>query len=260
MPELIDTHCHIHESEFYGDDERVAVYQRAVESGVTMICVSTSVQASREAVEFCRDREQAYPVIGVHPHDADGGTDGIVELLDDTTVIGIGEIGLDYYYQNSSRQAQIRAFEQQLQWAQDRRLPVSFHVRNYQDGRVGQSVWEDFWPIYDNFRLIGGVLHSFTDTAEQAEAGLSRGLHIGINGISTFTRDREQQEMYRQLPLKSLVLETDAPFLTPAPLRGTMNEPKFVGRVAEHMATQRDVSLSEVAAITTANARQLFSI
>ena len=282
---LIDSHCHIHETEFFPDPaEQEAVYQRAIEAGVGMLCVATSEQASREALDFVRNRENIWAVLGVHPHAAKSGCAEIGELLKKECprstrakarasgagaaasnllrskaegqappkkVIGIGEIGLDYYYNNSPRDVQIAVLEQQLQWAMDYDLPVSFHVR---------EAFADFWPVFDNFHGIRGVLHSFTDTQANLETGFSRGLYVSVNGISTFTKDTVQQRMYAAIPLEKMLLETDAPFLTPAPLRGKMNEPKFVGRVAEHAAELRGVSASVVSRMTTDNARALFAI
>ena len=251
---LIDSHCHIHEAEFFPDPaEQEAVYQRAIEAGVGMLCVATSEQASREALDFVRNRENIWAVLGVHPHAAKSGCMAIGDLLAEKhdKTIGIGEIGLDYYYNNSPSETQIAVLEQQLQWAMDYDLPVSFHVR---------EAFADFWPVFDNFHGIRGVLHSFTDTQANLETGFSRGLYVSVNGISTFTKDAVQQSMYAAIPLEKMLLETDAPFLTPAPLRGKMNEPKFVGRVAEHAAELRGVSASVVSRMTTDNARALFAI
>ena len=128
---------------------------------------------------------------------------------------------------------------------------MSFHVR---------EAFDDFWPILDEFPGVRGVLHSFTDTQKNLEEGIRRGLYIGINGISTFTKDPLQQEMYAKVPLECILLETDAPFLTPKPFRGKMNIPAYVGRVAEHQAMLKNVSPDEVIRITTDNAEKVFGI
>ncbi len=308
---LIDSHCHIHEAEFFPDaSEQEAVYRRAVEAGVGIVCVATSEAASREALEFVKKHDQTWAVLGVHPHEARDGCAGIGELLagratsetasarreplspssweaaelpsvgskdqsslrqelvvrdsracadvseltrpaNSAKIVGIGEIGLDYYYNNSPRDVQIAALEQQLQWAMDYGLPVSFHVR---------EAFADFWPVFDNFHGIRGVLHSFTDTQANLEQGFARGLYVGVNGISTFTKDAAQQKMYAQIPLERMLLETDAPFLTPAPLRGKMNEPSYVGRVAEHVSALHEVPIDVVSRMTTDNTRRLFAI
>lgn len=250
---LIDSHCHIHESEFFSDVQQAEVYQRAIEAEVAMICVATSEAASQQAINFVNQHQDSWAVIGVHPHEAKNGCTKIGELLKQNhqKVIGIGEVGLDYFYENSARSQQQAVLEQHLQWAVDYKLPISFHVR---DG------FDDFWPIVDNFSGIRGVLHSFTDNQANLEQAYTRGLYIGVNGIATFTKDRQQQEIFARMPLDKVLLETDAPFLTPAPFRGRMNEPKFVERVAEHMASIRSIAPDLVFRQTTDNARRLFDI
>lgn len=247
---LIDSHCHLHDTEFFGE-EREHIYEEAIQAGVSiMICVGTDLRSSREAVDWAAIHEGCYAVVGVHPHESTHGIEGIAELLSHPSVVGIGEVGLDYYYDHSPRQVQIEALEAQLQLAIDHDLPVSYHVRN---------AYDDFWPIYDNFRTRG-VVHSFTDTRATMEAGITRGLFIGINGISTFTKDSEQQRLYRDAPLAKIVLETDAPFLTPVPNRGKMNVPAYVRMVAEHHARLKEVDVEIVAATTSQNARELFTL
>ena len=246
---LVDTHCHIHE-ESYSDAE--GAYARAIDAGVTSLyMIGTSVESSRQAIEFSRMHKGCFAVIGVHPHDAKDGIVGIGILLQERheQVVGIGEIGLDYYYTHSPREVQIAALEQQLQWARDYNLPVSFHVR---------EAFDDFWPVFDNFTGLRGVLHSYTDTAANMERALSRGLYFGINGISTFTKDTAQQAMFDAIPLESIVFETDAPFLTPTPKRGTVNEPAYVKYVAEYHANRRDIDFDGFATVTTTNASALF--
>ena len=252
MP-IIDTHCHIHDSEFFLENREEA-YQLSREADVAMICVGTNVQSSREAVAFCRTHEASYPVVGIHPHDAkDNRAEDIRAVVEANrdVIVGIGEIGLDYFYDHSPRDVQIERLREQLQIASDYNLPVSFHVR---------EAFGDFWPIFDEFSSITGVMHSFTDTKENADEALKRGLFIGVNGISTFTKDESQQHLFAALPLEKIVLETDAPFLTPKPFRGKMNLPAYVGRVAEHQAMLKNVSPTDVARTTTANAKSIFGI
>ena len=250
--ELIDTHCHIHESALYPTEDRDDAAHRATAAGVTkLLLVGTNVKSSIEAVEMAKATPGCYPVIGVHPHDSKEGVDDIDRILDENreSVVGIGEIGLDYYYDNSPRSTQIAAFERQLQWAMERSLPVSFHVR---------EAFEDFWPIFDNFPGLRGVLHSYTDTVVNLEKALGKGLYVGENGISTFSKTN--QEVWDAIPLERMLLETDAPFLTPVPYRGKVNEPAFVRHVAEYHALRREVELEHLARVTSANASNLFSI
>lgn len=248
---LVDTHCHIHEASYEGSEEAIA---RAREVGVTsLICVGTDPASSHQAIQFAETHDSVWASIGVHPHDTKDGYDEVAELAKSgsSKLVAIGEIGLDYYYTHSPKNVQIAAFEAQLQVAMDHKLPVIFHVR---------EAFDDFWPIVQNFSGIQGVLHSFTDDAANLEEGLARGLYIGVNGISTFTKDEKQQRMFDMIPLEKLLLETDAPFLTPAPHRGKVNEPAFVRYVAEYHAKRRGVELEHLARVTSANASKLFSL
>ena len=248
---LIDSHCHIHDREFYTPEQAEEVYMRVIADGVSMLCVGTSQPDSRAAVAFASTHDQTWAIVGVHPHESKDGVEDIGVLLSEKPpkVVGIGEIGLDYYYDHSPRDIQIDALEQQLQWALDYQLPVSFHVR---------EAYDDFWPIFDNFQGIRGVLHSFTDVPTNLEKALERGLYIGVNGISTFAKDK--QDMFEAVPIEHMLFETDAPFLTPVPKRGNMNEPAFVRYVAAHQAHARGISLEEIAQLTSANARALFAL
>lgn len=249
---LIDTHCHIHEADYPLAAEEVLTRARA--AGVTkLLCVGTSEESSREAVEFAALHDGVFASVGVHPHETKEGYDEVRQLLDleKTKIVAVGEIGLDYFYTHSPRDVQIKALESQIDAALRHNMPIIFHVR---------EAFDDFWPLFDNFHSIRGVLHSFTDTAQQMEEGLKRGLFIGVNGISTFTKDASQQDMFARIPSERLLLETDAPFLTPVPLRGKVNEPAFVKHVAEFHAEKRGISLDELASITSANAERLFVI
>ena len=249
---LVDTHCHLHDSEFFPENREEA-YSLSIQSGVQMICVGTDERSSAEAVEFCVKHPGSYPVVGVHPHESKLGWEKIGQLLINhrEQIIGIGEIGLDYYYDHSPKSTQAEALEAQIQLALDHRLPISFHVR---------EAFDDFWPIFDNFSGVRGVLHSFTDSAENAEKGFMRGLYVGINGISTFTKNSDQVKFFTSVPLKHVLLETDAPYLTPKPFRGKMNISAYVGSIAEFHARARNVPLEFVRDTTTANAEELFGV
>ncbi|NCU38272.1 TatD family deoxyribonuclease [Candidatus Saccharibacteria bacterium] len=249
----IDSHCHLHDSEFFGDN-REEIYATTIQSNVAMICVGTNIRSSKEAVEFCATHDKCYAVVGVHPHDAKTADIAQLRLLVEQNrqqIVGIGEIGLDYYYTHSPRSTQQNILRQQLQLAREFNLPVSFHIR---DG------FEDFWPIYDEFLDVPGVMHSFTDTQANLDEGFRRGLYVGINGISTFTKDQGQQQLYVQVPLEKMLIETDAPYLTPKPFRGKMNIPAYVVEIARHQAMLKGVPLEDVIRITTDNARRLFNL
>jgi TatD DNase family protein len=248
---LIDTHCHIHEANY---PDASGTLERARHAGVgKIICVGTDNATSHEAAEFAKNHEGVYYSVGAHPHDSKDGYDEVVRLAKERAekLVAIGEIGLDYFYTHSPREVQMVAFEAQLQLACDQNLPVIFHVR---------EAFDDFWPIFRNFSKLRGVLHSFTDTRQNMEKGLSEGLLIGVNGISTFAKDEAQRAMFDAIPLEKMLLETDAPFLTPTPNRGKVNEPAFVRHVAEYHAKRRGIELEHLARVTSANATTLFSI
>ncbi len=248
---LVDTHCHIHESYELPLEEVLA---RAREDGVfDMICVGTSEESSHKAVEFAAKTPGAYASIGVHPHDTKDGYGAIVEIADSKPekLVAVGEIGLDYFYTHSEKEVQIEALKAQIEVALQHNLPIIFHVR---------EAFDDFWPIFDSYKGIRGVLHSFTDSKENLELALQRGLYIGVNGISTFTKDEKQKEMFDSIPLEKILFETDAPFLTPAPYRGKINQPAYVRIVADFHASRRGISIEEIAKASTQNARALFNL
>lgn len=248
---FIDTHCHIHEASYALP--LPAVLEHAREAGIgAFLSVGTSEESSRQAIAFSEANLESFAVIGVHPHDTKDGFAAIGELAETSNrIVGIGEIGLDYFYSHSPRDVQIKALKAQIQVALDHDFPISFHVRD---------AFDDFWPIFDSFPNIRGVLHSFTDSVENLQKALERGLYIGVNGISTFTKDEAQRAMFDSIPLNRLLLETDAPFLTPAPYRGKINEPAYVSVVAAYHANRRGVSTEDIAEATTQNARALFNL
>lgn len=268
--DLVDTHCHI-QSAGLQNGERVTrelwaksdltgdqLVANAVAEGVTrLICVGCDLADSQLAIDFVKSRENCWASIGVHPHEAiayigqQGKLDEFAALATAEKVVAVGECGLDYFYEHSPKEAQIEVLKFQLELAKQHDLPLIFHVR---------EAFDDFWPIFDAVGGLKGVLHSFTDSQKNLDEAIKRGLYIGVNGIATFTKDLKQLQMYQAVPLQKLLLETDAPFLTPTPYRGTINEPKRVGVIAEFMANLRAEHLDQLARATTANARALFGI
>jgi TatD DNase family protein len=273
--QLIDTHCHIHEIIAWDDADREeysvtarwhksgitdpdAVIATAVNGGVTrMICVGCTVEDSQLAVDFVQKRPEIWASIGIHPHEAAryAGArkklDAFAALAARPKVVAVGECGLDYYYEHSPRAVQLKILHFQFQLAQAYGLPMIFHVRD---------AFEDFWPVFDQYPGISGVIHSFTATEKELHQALERGLYIGLNGIMTFTKDEKQLEAAKKVPPGRLLLETDAPFLTPKPHRGTICLPKHVRLTAEFLADLRGETLEQLAEYSSANALALFKV
>jgi TatD DNase family protein len=269
--DLVDTHCHIQSVGLSQEGERSTRELWAKAPDLTadsivasakaadvkcMVCVGCDLADSRLAVQFAQAQDGCWASIGLHPHEAQHYADdaaarqAFAGLVTEDKVIAIGECGLDYFYEHSPRHQQLTVLEFQLQLAQEAGLPVIFHVR---------EAFKDFWPVFDRYK-VRGVLHSFTDSADNLAEAVKRGLYIGVNGIATFARDPKQLEVYKSVPLDHLLLETDAPFLTPNPFRGSINEPKQIGVIAGFLAGLRDEDRAILATATTDNARQLFGI
>lgn len=264
--EFIDTHCHIHDSEFAKkfDKSVTDVMNDARDDGVrTFVCVGTDLESSRQAVAFARSHKSCFASLALHPHEVAACSDTELEsvlkefdsiLYEDTEkIVAIGECGLDYFYHQDElvRTRQKALLRDHLVLAKKYQLPLIFHIRD---------AFDDFFDVFDEFKGLRGVVHSFSAGPAQLEAALDRGLYIGLNGIMTFSKQAMQLEAARMVPLEKMVLETDAPFLTPAPFRGTMCEPKHLRVTAAFLSELRSESIESIAQATTANAKQLFGI
>jgi TatD DNase family protein len=254
--QLFDSHCHIHEADYPVSPQDVLLHANLAEVR-GFICVGTNVGTSKEAVSYAAGRSNCWAAVGLHPHDAKDGLSAL-KLLKDLSakadankVVAIGECGLDYFYSHSSKADQAQALRNQIELALERDLPVIFHVRDGMD---------DFWPIFDGYKGIRGVMHSFTDNLDNLYKALERGLYIGQNGIVTFTKNDWQLQVAKEIPLQKLLLETDAPYLTPKPLRGRINEPANIRLVAEFLADLRGEPLEHLAEVTTRNVAELFAL
>ncbi len=268
--QLTDTHCHIHEAwrSVNGADATAKLWdkagrpavddiiQRALDAGVErMVCVGTTLPDSQMAVEFVSNREHLWASIGLHPHEAKDYANfpdklrKFAELADKSKVVAVGECGLDYFYGHSPKDEQERILRFQIELALQHNLPMIFHVRD---------AFDDFWPIFDSYSGVRGVIHSFSATEKELGQIIERGLYVGLNGIMTFTKNDSQLAAARTVPPDRLLLETDAPFLAPAPHRGQVCEPHHVRVTAEFLANLRAENLEELTAATTANAARLF--
>ena len=270
---LIDSHCHLHDREFFTEEEAEKCLERARKAGVEkIICIGTNHEDSLAARDFAARHNGVYWTYGVHPEYADDEQrqyelprDGAIPGFDvDRSVlhsstrgyrnhqearqkspVAIGEVGLDYQYEGPDRDKQIKLFEQMLQLACDNDLPVSFHVR---------EAFNDFFPVVANFPKVRGVVHSFTDSKKVLKRILNETeFYVGVNGLATYST-------LPMPPLERILLETDAPFLAPVPHRGGKNEPAYVAEVAKWLAGRLDTSVTQIADTTTRNAEMLFGI
>lgn len=276
--QLVDTHTHIHAAQAglskrdfttkkwheAGETDPDGMIETAKDAGVTrFICVGTDAADSRIAVDFVQNRPNCWASVGVHPHEAQNVSSEDLRKIRNLyekeqsgpsgakKIVAIGEVGLDYYYEHSPKELQIKLLEQFLEMASEYNLPVIFHVR---------EAYNDFWPLVSNFEGLRGVLHSFTASQSDLDKALNLGLYIGLNGIMTFTKDDNQLTIAKSVPTDKLLLETDAPYLTPKPFRGKICKSEYVRLTAEFLAGLRGETLEQLAATTTANAQRLFNL
>jgi TatD DNase family protein len=252
----IDTHCHLNDPEFQADCPDVVASAR--EAGVERLIVAGyDLESSRRAVELAERYEPVYAAVGIHPHDAKIWNDTIAaelrEMLTGRKVVGLGEIGLDYHYNYSSKDEQLRVFREQLRIAKTMDKPVIIHNREAHHDTLQVLTEEKPGPA-------GGVLHCFAGSRETALQCLALGLYISFAGPLTFSKADKLRQVAAGLPLDKIVVETDSPYLSPHPLRGRRNEPARVVLVGAKLAELHGVTVEEVRNITTANARKLFHI
>ena len=255
---LIDSHCHLHDQEWFTPEQAEQELAAAHQAGVDrVICIGTDPADSLAAQAFAAQHPEAYWTYGIHPEFATRPTNpstssaanpqtnlATPRLPRDSRLLAIGEVGLDYHYSSdpAARTAQIHLFETMLDLAVRHQLPVSLHLR---------EAFADAWPILDNFSPLTGVVHCFTGSKRDLKNALDRGFYIGVGGLATYTTNPLP-------PLDRLLLETDAPFLTPAPFRGKINSPRYIKTIALSLAEQLGETFSNIEEQTTQNARNLF--
>ena len=252
----IDSHAHLNDEAFRED--LPATITRAGEAGVgAMIVVGFDLTSSLAAVQLAEEYPPLWAAVGVHPHDAkswDNATEErIAALLTREKVVALGEIGLDYHYEYSSRAAQQTAFRAQLRLAQKAGKPFIIHNREAHQDTM--TVLKE-----ESTGAAGGVMHCFSGSLETARECLRLGLHLSFAGPLTFANAVHLREVAAALPLEKLLVETDAPYLTPVPFRGRRNEPARVGLVGEALANLKGLAVAEVMAATAANTCRLFQM
>lgn len=262
--EIVDTHCHLDFDAF--DDDRDVVINNALQCGVKYIIdPGIDIKSSENIIKLSHKYKAIYAAIGIHPNSTDVIGDFISDLrkmVNQPKVVAIGEIGLDYYRKNNSIDYQKWIFNLQLKFAMEVNLPVIIHSRLAGDDIVRTlSTWRKTLE-HENSPLQNepGVLHSFSDKLDIAQKAIEMGFYIGVTGPVTFKNAQELQTTIAKIPIEKLLIETDAPFLTPHPNRGKRNEPANTVFIAEKIAEIHNLSLERVIKQTTLNARRVFRL
>jgi TatD DNase family protein len=257
---LIDTHVHLDDPRY--DPDREAMFQRASEAGVEkFVTIGCDLSTSYAAVQLTTIRPNVYATIGVHPHEVKRIEPNwyaeLSQLANQPKVVAFGEIGLDYHYDHSPRETQRQRFREQIELAKSLALPLVIHTREAQ---------EDTMAILQEAHAekVGGVFHCFSEDLAFAKRALDLGFYLSFSGIITFRSASQLREVIRTVPDDRILIETDAPYLTPVPFRGKRNESAYVTYVAKQIAEIKygdsQTGLSRVADLTTNNACQLFKI
>lgn len=251
---LIDTHCHIEMEAF--DKDRDDVLKRAKDSGIeALITIGSDYESNIDNLALINKYDFLYASVGIHPHDSKVFTDQIfeeiIEWIKEDKVVALGETGLDYHYEHSPREIQRMVFKRHLELSRITGLPVIIHSREAK---------EDTLSILKDSGITKGVLHCFSGDMDMAERAMEMGFYISFSGTVTFKKARNILDIVKAVPDDYLLVETDAPYLTPEPLRGKRNEPSFIIHTVERIASLRGVSPDDIARITTLNARRLFKI
>ncbi len=270
---LTDTHCHLDFNKF--DDDRDVVIQRSMETGIERILIpGLDLESSQAAIKLAESHPTIYAAVGFHPTDLDkfseNAFDEIKKLASHAKVVAVGEIGIDYYWvkKPDERAFQIEILRRQLAFAASVNNPVIIHMREEEDAWFGQASIDLLqilreWHktlIVENHPLAEkpGVLHSFNGNLETAQKAIELNFYIGVTGPVTYKNAEQKRQIIRQLPLERLLIETDAPFLTPVPHRGKRNEPAFVAYIADKIAEIHKTTREQVAQMTTTSAARLF--
>ena len=251
---IIETHCHL---DYLKDIPLDVLIQQSQQVGIErIITIAVSPENLDTVMKLTREHEMIFGTQGVHPHDAEKFTSDteaqIREQALDSRILAIGEIGLDYFYDNADRAVQRTVFETQLQIASDLDLPVVIHSREAD---------EDTMAILANFENTlkkRGVIHSFTSGPELAQYAIDQGFCLGFNGICTFNKAQNVRDIIAMTPLENIILETDAPFLTPVPYRGKENAPFYLPFIAEKVAEVKEIDVEDLLPIAYENSERLF--
>lgn len=253
---LVDSHCHLDFPEYEGKVKDVVGRAMANDVGV-MQTICTHLSKFPQVLNVARQFDNVYCSVGVHPHNVKdepmATVEQIVELTQDPKVIGIGETGLDYFYDHSPREEQKESFVNHIAAAQQTQIPLIVHSRDADQNTL------DILGKHMNEKKFPGLIHCFSTGRELAEGAIALGMYVSISGIVTFKKATDLQNIVKELPLEHLLVETDAPFLAPVPHRGKTNEPAFTRHTAEFLAELKGIPYEQVAEITTRNFFDLFA-
>ena len=252
---LFDTHAHMDDHAF--DTDRAELLSALPSQGLALVMnPSCSAESSRNTDKLSREYDYIYAAVGSHPDVADEVNEALLEeyrtlCKQNPKIKAIGEIGLDYHYEDIPREIQLKAFRMQMALARELNLPVIVHER---------EAHEDGMKVVDEFPEVTGVFHCFSGSAEMAKELVKRGWYIGFTGVLTFKNARKAVEVAASIPLDRIVLETDCPYMAPEPFRGKRNDPGKLYRMAEKLAEIRGLPVEEIHAITTENGKRLYRI
>ncbi len=249
---MIDTHCHINDERFKNDIKDIV--QRALDSGVKkMICVGVDLKSSNKAMQIASNFKNVYATVGYHPHESKDAQDRFIYELEDMAkdpkVVAIGETGLDYHYNISSKSTQKKIFNEQIELSKDIDMPIIIHNRNSDD---------DLLSIIESTELKKGVVHCFSSEWVLAKKLLSLNIKLSFTGMVTFINE-PIIEVVKKINLNDFFIETDSPYLAPKPHRGKRNEPALIKLVAEKIAKIKEESTEKIITSTTANALAFFN-
>ena len=252
---LFDTHAHLDDRAF--DEDREALLARLPEQGIGLVMnPGCSLDSSRNVSELTKRYDYIFGAVGSHPDAADEVNEAVLEQYrhlcsSNPKIKAIGEIGLDYYYDDIPREIQLQAFRAQMDLARELNLPVIVHERD---------AHEDGMKVVSEFPEVTGVFHCYSGSAEMAKWLVNRGWYIGFTGVLTFKNARKAVEVASTIPLDRIVLETDCPYMSPEPFRGKRNDPGKLYRMAERLAELRGLSVEEIHTITMENGKRLYRL
>ena len=252
---LFDTHAHMDDQSF--DADREALLASLPQQGIGLVMnPGCSLEASRNASALSQKYDYIYAAVGSHPDAADEVNEEVLEAYrtlckQNPKIKAIGEIGLDYHYEDIPREIQQKAFRMQMQLARELALPVIVHER---------EAHEDGMKIVEEFPEVTGVFHCYSGSAEMAKILVKKGWYIGFTGVLTFKNARKAVEVAASIPLERIVLETDCPYMAPEPFRGRRNDPGKLYRMAEKLAEIRGLTVEEIHAITMENGKRLYRL